>query len=271
MPFLTYLLWGGHRAVPVSVIYTIWGDSSLPLRRLERFALRGYPAHVFINTGCPFWLRTMPAYSITLTCLDGFTADQLVGFKDWFKHNSSQCLLVSERHASGALHLHAGATMQDKQTGQVTRKLGTLYNRLKIELEPNVSIKVKRTTDQIGWFHYLTKDLQCDPLLLTGWKMTWIQEQCLANLKKMPFKMLAGDDYAMRMDTSIGLILAYSKRKQLPISGKASFTDCLCHMSADGYQFHRLKLKFTYAHVMSRLGYSSAVRSLLENELMFLD
>ncbi len=215
----------------------------------------------------------MPPYSITLTSANGFCEEAVRTFREWFRSRCDKCLLVRERHASGAIHLHAGATLQDKQTAQVTRKLRTVYNHLNIDIVPGVSIMVKRTSDQIGWFHYLTKDLQQNDhaVLVKGWKMTWIQEQCLANLKKIPYKMLAGDDYSMRMDTATGLVLEYSKRKGLPISGKASFTDCLCHMSADGYQFHRLKLKFLYGHVLSRLGYSSAMRSLIENEIMFLD
>lgn len=215
----------------------------------------------------------MKGYSITLTTSRDFTPDELEGFCEFFRHNCDSCLLVEERGQRGQLHLHAGTKQKQSQTHEVTRLLARHYELHEIPFQKGVSIKVKKTCDQIGWFHYLIKDIPKDsvPLLIFGWKMTWIQEQCRANLKKVPHKIVKGTDYNVNMLIATNLVIQYAKTVGLPLSGKGMFMECICQMAEAGYLFHNVKFKILYCQVMARFHERRPMLSFLTMELQYLD
>lgn len=168
-------------------------------------------------------------------------------------------------------HLHSCFRYDAKQTSTITKSLVRLFDTHQIPYETNVTIRVKKVTDLIGMFHYLTKELEGKPLVLTGWRMAWIRQQCLDNLKKMPRKMLVKDDAFIDMRSSVGLVLEYSKRKGIPIAGRTGFRSCLCAMAREGYRFEKIKIRQLYIHVLAQLGDSRPFGSFIDNELQFLD
>ncbi len=211
-------------------------------------------------------------YFATLTQTDGFSDADCVKVADWCRNKSEECLLVKEDHMSGKKHLHFLATLTCKQTVQVTRMLKRLYATNGWPCSAGVSIVVKKATDKIGLFHYLTKDLNgSPPLLIIKWRMTWIQEQCKANLKKVPLKMLSKDGYIVGMKTASELICQYATRTGMPLSGKPSYIQVVMAMQAESYKFHNCKHKQLYCQVMSVCGNHNAMRSFLEGELSFLE
>lgn len=190
----------------------------------------------------------------------------------WHSRFESVLLVAEDRPSDGVEHYHSLIASPVKSAQAITRQLITLYKSNQWEFVKGVTIRVKTCVDRIGWFHYLTKDLGGNaPLGIKGWKMTWIKEQCLNNLKKMPHKMLARGQYMVNPKVGTRLVIEYAKARAIPLSGKEGFKQVLCAMAADGYQFEGAKLKFLYAQVMAMTGDSRAFASLIDNELHFLD
>ena len=215
----------------------------------------------------------MFGYAITLGTSRDFLAEEIVSIAQHFARNCDACLLVEERGASGKLHLHASTKQKQKTANLVTLALTRLYEKLKIPCQKGVAIKVKKTTDEIGWFHYLTKDMEDgqQPVLIFGWEMTWIQDQCRDNLKKIPHKMMKGNDYTLNMAIATNVVLQYAKRTGIPLSGKDGFKTCICRMAEEGYLFHSVKFKVLYAQVLARTGDTRPMQSLLDLELCGLE
>lgn len=215
----------------------------------------------------------MPGYSITLTTNRDFLLAEIDLFRQWFANNTDSCLLVQERGTHGQLHLHAGTQQTQLQTGQVTRLLTRLYEQHDIPLTKGVSIKVKKTCEMVGWFHYLLKEVTDDqpPILVHGWQLTWIQEQCRDNLKKMPHRMLKGTDYVLNMVIAPNAMIRFADSLGMNLSTKEGFKEVCCRMAEEGYQFQNIKFKILYTELMARYGDYRPMKSLIDNELAFLD
>ncbi len=167
-------------------------------------------------------------------------------------------------------HLHGVFRVPQKQAGQVTQRFKTLYKRLDLPWVPNVSVKVKKTVELIGWFHYMLKDQTGPPLVLTGWRMTWITEQMQAAVKKIPRKVLEQDQVMLSSRTVIPLIIEFAKAHALPLCDKCSFIEVVLAMEADKYSFQLVRKKTVFCEVMSRCGRSSFSRDAWDQELNFL-
>lgn len=214
---------------------------------------------------------TMFGYAITLTRAGAFDQQQNSVIRTWFKQNTDSCLLVVEQHASGGLHYHAATSQKQKTTNEVTRLLDRFYEAQGWQSVRGVSIKVRRMSDRIGWFHYLCKDLKGSPLLVQGWKMTWIQQECKDNLKKVPRKILCKDSYLVTQSVGSGLVIQYAKRTGNPLTGKESFAFVCSTMMSEGYQFHQVRWKHLYCHVMALCGDLRPAHSFIIGELIFID
>ncbi len=211
-------------------------------------------------------------YAITLTCSKGFDPADLTQLKKYFKQVTDSTLLVSEEHASGHVHVHAATMQKQKTTNEVTRLFERFYaNVLDIVPTIGVSIVVKKVSDKIGWFHYLLKDQQGPPLMCHGWKLTWIQEQCISNLKKIPKRILLKDVHALDNRVAVPTILEYAKRTNNPLTGKTAFASVVAEMMAKGYAFHKCRLKMLYVHVMAHTGDMRPAMSFIMGELTFID
>ncbi len=210
-------------------------------------------------------------YAITFTTSSpGFDAHETRTILEWCRHNSDACMLVEE--VAATRHLHAAFRCTQKTTVQVTRMICTLYERMKLPWVPKVSVRVRKMTELVGWFHYLKKDLgDKQPLLLTGWKMTWITEQCLENLKKIPHKMLLKQDYQVTSKTGVAIVIEYAKRNNLPLCDKFTFADCITDMAKECYTFDSVRVKWLFCQVMARCGHPRFMKSHILNELAFLD
>lgn len=95
---------------------------------------------------------------------------------DFFKHDSTFCVVAREYGASGTnLHIH---TVSDSNTKGYNI---SNYRRKAIKVYPEevakCALKIKKVTDLNGILQYVTKD--ANVLLVQGWKPTWITD--LAN------------------------------------------------------------------------------------------
>ncbi len=200
------------------------------------------------------------------TTSPGFNDEQVLAICEWAKSRSDSCCVVEE--TSTHRHLHGVFRVKQKQTGQVTRMFATLYKKMDLPWVPTVSVKVKKTTELIGWFHYILK--QNKPLVLTGWKMTWITEQCQANVKLIPRRILRKGRPMLQPDTVVATILAFMDAHNMPIMDKSSFIAVVTTMQKDQYNFMKVRKPLVYEAVMAELGILDVAAAAWENELQFL-
>lgn len=213
------------------------------------------------------------AYFATLTSSTDFTDDHEQAIIEFHRQFDSVFLVV-ENHADGKPHYHAVfRDPRNKQTAKVTLKYERFYAANEIEYTKGISVIVKRVSELIGTFHYLSKDLPPDqpPLLIRGWRMSWIKETCLKNLKKMPHKMLMGDSAVVKPACAVDLCCQFAKRANILVDSKFTFGHLIKAMIKDGYLFHNVKLKILFVHVMARLGHDHWVDAWVDNELRFLE
>ncbi len=202
------------------------------------------------------------------TTSPGFDDDQVHAIVRWARLMSDSCMIVEE--TTTHRHLHGVFRVPQKQTGQVTRKFHTLYSKLGLEWVTGVSVKVKKTTELIGWFHYMLKDQTGPPLCLTGWSMQWITEQCQAAVKKIPRKILEKDQVVLSSRTAVPLIIAFAAAQNLMLCDKGSFIEVVVAMQADKYNFQNIKKKGVFEETMAQCGQLHYARQSWENELQFL-
>lgn len=213
-------------------------------------------------------------YFVTLTSSDGFTSVQEEIIKLWHRNHSDKCLLVAELQDNGKTHYHSLiACTSPKLPAAVTRNLVRLYAILDIEPVIGVSIVTKKVTDFVGLLHYLSKNIAegSSPVLCWGWQYTWIKQQCLDNIMKIPRCMLRKDQYMVQCSSSVQLILQYAQAAGFPLTGKASFITVCVEMQSKGYQFEKIKPKWLYAQVMAMAGHLSLARRVWEDSLFGLD
>jgi len=214
-------------------------------------------------------MENFTSYTFTATTSSpGFDDAQIQEICDWARRASDSCMIVEE--TTTHRHLHGVFRVSQKSTTQVTRKFKTLYAKMELQWVAGVSVKVKKTTELIGWFHYMLKDQTGPPLVLTGWQMSWIQEQCLAAVKKIPRKILEKDQVVLSTRTAVPLIIAFASANVMPLCDKHSFIEVVLAMESDKYNFQNLKKKAVFCETMSRMGQLQFSRSMWEQELDFL-
>jgi len=214
------------------------------------------------------------AYFLTFTCAVG---DFPSGFQDclvkFHVRKCEQAFLVREGGESTEkhLHYHSVGTFKAKSACNITRQCQTLYSSMEIPWGHR-AVVVKKVTVLVGMFSYLLKEMgEGSPLLAMGWKMSWIKEQVVSNVSKIPFKVLMKNKHCLSSKTATSIVVEYAKAKSLAICDKLSFAEVICEMAEDGYQFEAVKLKWVYCQVMSVLGSRGPMRSMVLNELNFLD
>lgn len=212
-------------------------------------------------------------YCTTLTSADDFSPAQEDSIIDWHRLCAEYCLLVREYHGDGRKHYHSLlAVKKPKSAGGLTRNLERLWKKVNLRWTKGISVKVKKMTHMTGQFHYLLKDQAGHkPLLLVGWKYTWIKEQCVNNIKEIPLKLLKGECYMVQKMTSVELVLKFAAASGARFTCKDSFIDVILEMQAKGYQFDNIKMKCLYGNVMARSGCMAQARSVLEGELFGVD
>lgn len=211
------------------------------------------------------------SYFITLTsnvCLSDFEPAIVL----WHRRGD-KVLLVGEDHLSGKKHYHSLITVASPKTANaLTKNLVRFYEKESIPLQKGVSIKVKRVSNQVGMFHYLTKDLNdSPPVLIIGWTMSWIKEQCLENLKLIPHKMLTKGVVMLTKRNAVGYFLKYREAKGAVVDSKLSFCQLVAEMMTDGYQFDGVQTKYLFSQVMARQGEQRFAISMLMGDLNFID
>lgn len=213
-------------------------------------------------------------FMITFTTSMGdFPSDFELALAHWHKKKCESCLLIREGGPGEDehLHYHSVGTWKTKHAGNVTRGCATFYSKFNLAFTDR-SVVVKKVTDLIGSWHYLRKSLDGRvPLLVMGWSMSWIKEQCVANVHKIPNKVLMKDKHCLSTRTATARCMEYAKAQGMVLSGKDSFATLICEMAAEGYQFEAVKLKWLYCQCMSLTGDTRPMRSMVLNELNFLE
>ncbi len=213
-------------------------------------------------------------YMLTLTSACGFLDYQEDQIVQWHKRHSEKCFLVCELHDSGVKHYHSLIScMRPNKSSRVTDKLVHLFSEMSIDYVKGVSVKVKSVSDFIGVLHYLCKDVPIGgtPLYLSGWRYSWIKDECLRNVKHIPHKMLRKDEYMVQSSTCSALVLRYASAAAMPMTGMQSFISVVVAMQAEGYSFCKIKPKWLYGEVMARTGHVGLARRLWEEALFGLD
>ncbi len=213
-------------------------------------------------------------YFLTLTSPQGWTAAQVDQVLQWHRRKCENCLLVAELHQSGETHYHSSIiVLKPKATHGVTRQLDTLYKQMGIPVINRVTHVVKSTSDQVGLFHYLTKQLKAgkEPLLLMGWQFSWIKKQCISNVKKIPRKMLMDGRIVLNAANAIPYCLNFAEAAGIGITGRDSFKTVVKLMVKDGYSFDNTKLAWLYSQLLCICGDDRALDQQIDNQLSFLD
>ncbi len=207
-------------------------------------------------------------FFLTVSPKDQFTADQVQVLKS-FHSKFDQHLLISEVRGNGVDHYHSVYSSRAKKTNGETVRLERLFDKHGIEYHKLVTIVIKKITHVVGLFHYLLKDQPVDtkPLSLHGWRMTWIKQQVLDNVKNMPKKMLEKGVFMLTKRNSVSMVLAYAKAAGMPIAGREGFIEVFCDMQEKNYNFSSVRLRDVYIGVMSVLGDRGPSRYYAENEL----
>jgi len=212
----------------------------------------------------------LPGFAVTLTCAAGFNDPQEDQVVQWHKRSTTFCLLVRELHEDGRVHFHSLVCAPKlKNACGIQRKLATLYKQMDLPVVTRVSIRVDTETDRVGWMHYLLKDKNV--IYLTGWKMSWIKAQCLANVKKIPHKMLTKNVKVLTKATATQTILAYASASGAVLTGKCSLCRVMVNMMKEGYIFSSVPLKHIFAEVMAQSGEVEKAYNMLMGELHFID
>ncbi len=211
-------------------------------------------------------------YTVTFTRAGDFDDSQESSIIDWHKR-AEYCYLIREYHKDGRRHYHSMiAVFAPKTPSSIVKNLERFYEKLGIPWQKGVSVKCKKLTHINGYCCYMRKDQDDqEPLLLRGWKMSWIKEQAVANIKEIPYTLLKGQTYMVQKNTSVELVLKYSKASGNPISCKAGFIDVVYAMQAEGYQFDNIKKSSLYSNVMARCGCMRESKSVWEMELLSYD
>ncbi len=194
----------------------------------------------------------------------------------WHVRKCSQAVVVAEGWtdlSDERPHFHSVGSFKTEKTSNVVKMIVKLYADHDVEYRKGISVVVKKVTDLIGIWHYLTKDVTAvnPALLVLGWRMSFIKQQCLENLHKIPRKVLMKNKFCLSTKSATACVMAYAKAKAHVLSGKESFASLICLMAADGYQFEAVKIKWLYTQCMSLTGDPRPMRSLILNELTFLD
>lgn len=213
----------------------------------------------------------LPAFTFTFTSNVEFTPaheDQII---QWHKKKASFCILVRELHEDGRPHYHSViAAARPKNTGSWTRLCETLYKQMDLPIVKGISFRVKKETDRVGWFIYLLKHQEGPPLLVMGWKLSWIKKQCLEGIRHIPRKMLTKEVTVLTKATASQTVLRYAAAMGRKITGKISFCDVCCAMEGDKYVFGGYQLKHIYREVMNQSGQRALAHEMMMGELHFL-
>ncbi len=214
-------------------------------------------------------------FFITWTAVGEYAEDFEKKLCDWHSKKCDTALVVSEGGPGEVehLHYHSLGVFRDGRANGIKRQCDTLYKKLNMEMGKN-TVKVKSVPEIVGLFHYLTKDLKDDPpLMIKGWRMSWIKAQCLANLKKMPHKMLLQDQYTLTPKTAVNIIIQYAKRKGLVLVDRLSFRDCLKSMVRDHYRVNGIwgKITIICAEVLMECGNDSMFDAVFDHAFFGLE
>jgi len=169
-------------------------------------------------------------------------------------------------------HLHVLLSSSMKKTFNVTRSFTNFFTKEKIPFVDKVTIDVRHSTVPIGYFWYLTDEIKNGTqVAIKGWRMTWIQDTCRANLKVKPRKMLNKDTRVVNNVDGPALISQYAELHHMMLIDKVTFVRVVARMMKDKYLFHNVKPKCLFATVLAIEGHPKAAISFWENELFAID
>jgi len=216
-------------------------------------------------------------FAVTLTSSDanGFTKGQVQMIKQWHVHNTDQCLLSQENHDSGLPHFHSYVTVSNKKAQGLTCKFKTLYKAMDIAWSHN-AVCVKTAANPAGWMGYCLKGLKDDaiPLLVKGFKLTWLKEQAMQSIKEREHKRKGrspDDPFLVGSKNAVRLCLEFADKKGLPVSCKHTFALLVAAMMEDNYNFDRIRFEQLYCQLRCKQGSHTSAVSMIMGKLQFID
>lgn len=215
------------------------------------------------------WFKDTRYYLATLSPKDWFDRDQLKPIFAWFsKHDQVYGVTEIASHK----HLHVLFSSKQKKTGNVTRALNNLLDQNNIPNEKGVTVDVRYSSVPLGHLHYLTNEVKGGTqVMIKGWRLTWLQQQCRDNLKSMPKVLLKKGVYVVSNVEGPELIVKYAAMHNRCVNDKASIIRCIASMCVDKYRFHNTKIEWLCADTMALCGNMRGITSLLEGKLQFID
>lgn len=218
--------------------------------------------------------KGLTSYMVTLTHSGGFTSDQcdaIIAYHetDFFKN----IVLVSELHQSGETHFHGVMDVKAKQASTLTKRYQRFYAANDLQWNVKVSVKVKTVTDKLGALYYCMKELtdEDEPLVLKGWKRTWLQEQFRAGIKHVPYKQLLKDCYFVNKRNGCEIVILFAERHNMVIFNKESYGEVVAAMAKDKYRFAASSHRHIYTELRAMTGDRHAIMSLVSGDLFNIE
>lgn len=204
----------------------------------------------------------LTGYGITISPKPpGYDEGEIEKLVQWHKEVSDHCYLIVEDRTDGTDHFHSAITCRSKRTSNVTRSLLLFMDKEGLEYVRNVTVRIKHIDDLPGWLSYCQKDQKGrKPLLVRGWKISWIKKQATAFVKSRPVKV--GRVRVVRAAEAASLVIDYAKAQGLPITGLEQFLEVIARMTKDNYCFSGIKRKCVYGDVMCLCGDDRPVKAL---------
>jgi len=178
-------------------------------------------------------------YAVTLTARDGLTDENILIIGEYFKQ-CRHAYLINEQGDSGSnSHVEGVVEFETDITSNISKRLKTLYVRLKIEVVKGITFRVRKATEYIGCIIYASKELQASGklVLLKGWSQTWIDKAIKDNVKKIPHKMLAKAGTRVYQKTGPALIYEWCIANNMHIETKFQYLKVIRYMGNQNYMF----------------------------------
>jgi len=207
-------------------------------------------------------------YFITISPSLEYTAAQWDVILDWHRKSSTdQCLVVFEsRPGDGTKHLHSCISHKANKACRLTLSLERLLEKHSIPwAKPTVDVKT--CTDVKQLYTYLMKDQSGPPVLIMGWKLSWIKQTVKDNVKKMKPSELTKGRRMLTAGNSVAFIQAYASANGHRLDSKDSIVDCLGDMAFEKFDFQKIKFKGLYVQLMSESGVRRSFRDYVMLEI----
>ncbi len=210
-------------------------------------------------------------FKITLTAVGGLSKDDIELIRIYFSR-CRNAYLVNEFGETGAnSHVEGVVEFDTSKTSNVTERLKVLYKRMKLDVIPYITFKVKRATHLTGALIYARKELDCGAQLVlrNGWTETWISKQVQNNVKDIPWGMLKKHGTRVTQNTGAGLMFEYCKANNMSVCNLKEFLEVVRCMGDDEYLFGNIRAPGLFVDICALFGNGSSAVSIMREQMRF--